>query len=208
MKKSFIFTITLLLSYNLNILTKPKKPYHKLHSEVIEFLDGQAGSLDGNAILEIQQVRKRIVELRESGVKDPKTNKFLQYKGSACAIEKIAIHETSIPNCPELRNCLMQAKEIFISLTLPFMKRIQGAKHMIIQLMKESCKLRKIKESETILLEWGNTKGNEREVFNAKIKTFKEFDKFLNHVSDFLGDLAQSCPKGLKQYNEKIGKRT
>ena len=86
------------------------------------------------------------------------------------------------------------------------MRRLEGTKRLVLKLIEQSCAHHNISPKDTILMEWANTTGNEEVIFNSRIKSFKEFDIFLDHVSTFLGDLSKSCPKGLEQYKENKDK--
>lgn len=229
MKKNLII-LTLLVSFNLyskqkeetgEQKRKPTEKYVKLENIVIKYLDGVTNCLDGDAIEEILIVRKQIEE-EKLGILDPRTKTRTgkcMYEGKHCSYISLIKVEDVIKNqlnvqedgklkkelqirSEELNKCLKQAKDHFINSTLGFMKRIEGTKAFVVKLIEESCKKRNINPKDTILLEWANTNGNEQMVLNEKIKNFKDLDKFLNQVFNFLGDLLKSCPKGFQQYKK------
>lgn len=218
MKKFFIFSLALLSSI---IIGNENHKYYKLSSKYLKYLDGVTNRLDGGSIAEMIQVRKMIQDLKKDGCLNTKTNERIDYMGKQSSTEFLAKHEVQLKKqlnnetdsakiesinseLKSLASCLKQAKTSFIKSTVSFMRRIEGTKKIVINIMEESCKIRNINKEDTVMFEWANTEsGAEEAVFNEKIRSFKEFDRFLDHVFGFLGDLLKSCPKGFKQYQQK-----
>ena len=219
MKRSSILILMILLCFTQKIITetpnnKPTgheaKKYIKLKNPVIHFLDGVHGCLDGNAIADMFSIKKKIQDLQH-GIFDKKTNSHrgkFTYMNQPASITMLLKYEEELEKNPEqpdkqkmendLNRCLKEARTDFIQATLYFMDKIKGTKGLVMKLITESCVERGIKH--TLLLEWANTNGNEEAYFNSKIKTIKEFDIFLTHVTDFLGDLIKSCGIGFAQF--------
>jgi len=225
MKKSFIFSLLLLISPNIKSEDKKaeERKYIKLENSKILLLDGVSGCLDGNAIEEILLVRKKVEE-EKIGILDVKTKRrkgkclYCGQNYGTAALMKIEEQLKSQINIEKdekkkkehlvkletLTTCLKQARQNFIKATIKFMERIEPTKGHVIKLIEESCKKRNIAANNTVMLEWANTRpGNEEAIFNDKVKNFREFDKFLNQVFNFLGDLLKSCPKGREQFFAK-----
>lgn len=217
MKKNIsCFVILLLFSTSTFIKTNnepknTKKTYIKLKNESLQLLDGIQGCLDGNAIIDMFNIKKQILSLKAGTLLDPSGNgkvlSNLTYEGKNHTLETLIKEEEIAKKSPnlntprkkaELEKNLKDCKTNFIKATVHFMDQIRSAKGLVMNLIHESCDKRNIKQ--TLLMEWANTNGNEEVVFNSKIKSLKEFDTFLIHVSDFLGDLIVSCEKGFAQY--------
>lgn len=219
MKRSAVLILMILICFTQKIITnipnnKPagheSKKYIKLKNPVIHFLDGVHGCLDANAIADMFSIKKKIQDLKY-GIHDKKTDTYhgkFTYMNQPASISMLIKFEEEIeknPNQPnaeqkkhDLDKCLKEARTDFIQATLYFMDKIKGAKGLVMKLITESCVERGIKH--TLLLEWANTNGNEEAYFNSKIKTIKEFDIFLTHVTDFLGDLITSCEIGFAEF--------
>jgi hypothetical protein len=217
MKKIFFCLLILISSKNLeaedNTITKKagaeSKKYYKIDSKFLKYLDGVTNRMDGPAIGEVIQVKKLIQDL-ENGILESKVvggkvkKELIVFQGTNYTINQLCAMEDQINNDSskkeELKHCLKQVRHSFIQATIKFMKRIEPAKPIVIKIMEESFRVRSVNQKDTVMIEWANTNGNEEAVFNDRIKTFKEFRKFLNQVSNFLGDLLKSCPEGFKQY--------
>jgi len=215
MKKHINLTLILVLSGFSAMNFGNKNEFYKLENAAIHFLDGVTRALDGGSIGEMLEVRKKIEDLK-LGIKDPATKTYkglYSYFGQPCTtgmlvkIEEALLNnpESNSPKPAELNKCFKQIKHDFIKLTLPFMERMKPVKPFVLKLIKESCDKRDLKE--TVLNVWGNTNGNEEAMFNENMKTIREFDKFLEDVSNFIGDLLKSTPKGRKQYIEALEKQ-
>lgn len=202
---------------------KQEAKYFKLESNFLKYLDGVTNRMDGPAIGEVIQVRKLIQDLK-NGILSSKVAgggktkyEYIIFQNKKTNITQLCTIENQIlkqyndepdfavkaainVQIEELKNCLKQVKHSFIQSTIQFMKRIEPAKPIVVKIMEESCRIRRIAKNDTVILDWSNTNGNEEAVLNDRIKSFPEFSKFLNQVNNFLGDLLKSCPKGFDQY--------
>jgi len=106
----------------------------------------------------------------------------------------------------ELFELLNFVKEDFLSVTTQYCDGIRGFKGQILMLIEDSCHQRG-KES-CFLLKWGDERdGNEGELMRKEILSFKEFETFCIDLSNYLEDMARSCPKGKKQFLDMIKKK-
>ncbi len=214
MKKKLLFVVLILISNN-NCEEKKGHSYIKLEHEALKYLDGVTGCLDGNAIVDMFDIKKQILQLKDGILLDPtpkRTGKVvghLIFQGKVTSLKTLIHNEELLANSNsvsnelkkiEIEKCLKEAKTNFIQSSMTFVNKIRGAKELVMNLIKESCEKRNIKHS--LLTEWTNTNGNEDTVFNAKVKNVKDFDIFLTHVTDFIGDLIYSCKKGFAEFKQ------
>ena len=100
-----------------------------------------------------------------------------------------------------MREVLEWAKDDFISISSSYVKSARGVKFVVLSMIQESCKKRNI--DECFILKWGEEEeGKEGEALKSDIDTFKEFAIFCFDLSNFLEDLARSCPKAKAQFIE------
>lgn len=80
----------------------------------------------------------------------------------------------------------------------PFLKNVHSAKDLMIELIEESCSLRK--KNNCYLKKWSQLKHveSERAIFKKDITTFQALAAFCSDLVDFLGDFASSCPRALE----------
>ncbi len=105
----------------------------------------------------------------------------------------------------ELKNVLNQAKEDFLEKTSSYIESIRGFKKQILMLIDESCEKRDKKDC--FLRKWGEeTEGNEGHFLRQEIKTFKSFETFCTDLTNFLEDMARSCPRGKELFIELMRK--
>ncbi|MBP7854613.1 class I tRNA ligase family protein, partial [Candidatus Babeliales bacterium] len=93
---------------------------------------------------------------------------------------------------------MMQAQRDFLHIVEHFLINAREAKELMIDLIQESCTLRKNKDA--YLLYWVNLKTNESEkvIFKRDINSFYKFCKFCAELIDFLGDFGSSCTHALE----------
>ena len=85
----------------------------------------------------------------------------------------------------------------FLEIVEPFLKSINAAKDLMIELIEQSCQLRQI--NNCYMLKWSQLKSSDSEkvIFKRDILTFQELAKFCSDLVNFLGDFASSCPHAL-----------
>jgi len=93
---------------------------------------------------------------------------------------------------------MIQVQSDFLGLVEHFLASAKETKELMIELIEESCKLRK--NNDCYLLHWAHLKNTEPEriVFKRDIRTFNIFVKFCSDLVDFLSDFASSCPRALE----------
>lgn len=167
----------------------------------IHSLDGIPYMIDGVAIhdmLIVIKKSKRIHQGRKVGTKMVGNYKF---KDQKLSIKQLVSLEKNNPSNKEIAVLLKKSKHDFIEITKDFVDGIDTAKKLIIELMNEFCDKRNKPKSR--IMSWANaTHGNEEEIFDTTIKTFEDFDIFMEDLILFLKDLINSCPKARVQYSE------
>jgi len=114
-------------------------------------------------------------------------------------LEKVRTHHKEEKH--KLHLLFEQAKQEFKSHITPFAKNARGAKHQMLVLIEEECKLRGRHNS--LLLTWADTdEHTEMRFFDERVTTFKELEQFCIDLTHFLGDLMDSCPKAMAQYEK------
>jgi hypothetical protein len=104
-----------------------------------------------------------------------------------------------------LRTVLEKAKEDFLTLTAPYMGCMKF-KDVLLGLIQESCNLRNNRNC--FLLNWGKeSAGHEGVLLRRDLITFKDFEKFCIDLTDYLGDMAESCPKAKAMFIEILKKK-
>lgn len=105
----------------------------------------------------------------------------------------------------ELRKVLKIAKEDFLELSERYVDSARGTKKEILALIKESCEKRGV--GECFILRWGEAdEGNESDLLRYEVLTFKEYAKFCRDLSNFLADMAGSCPRTKKKFIDMVRK--
>jgi hypothetical protein len=92
---------------------------------------------------------------------------------------------------------MLQVQADLLSTVEHFLVDAKEHKDLMIELIAESCILRK--NNNSYLLYWSklNTNESEKVVFKRDINTFSTLAKFCNELIDFLSDFASSCPHAL-----------
>ncbi len=198
-------TLSLLLSLPLFFNTAQAKhlnlgEHNKNIEKTIEFLDGHFGRIDGATIGILVHVAQKIKNLHH-GAQNGKGVRIgsLEFEGKLYSVAELAELESKYPNNPVLKELLIHAKKAFENLVNESMAHARGVKNSIIPLIRESCSRRNHKDS--LLLTWADVpEGNETIIFHTEIQTFKALNDFCQHLTDFLGDLTESCPKAKEQF--------
>lgn len=93
---------------------------------------------------------------------------------------------------------MLQAQSDFLHIVEQFLVNAKNEKEFMIELIEESCNLRKNKDA--YLLHWAhmNTNESEKVIFKRDMNTFYTLTKFCGELIDFLGDFASSCTHALE----------
>lgn len=92
---------------------------------------------------------------------------------------------------------MIQVQADFLSIVEQFLINAKESKELMIELIEESCALRKNKDA--YLLKWAhmNTIDSEKVIFKRDINKFYNLCKFCAEMIDFLGDFGSSCTHAL-----------
>lgn len=185
----------------LNCLGNADSKLLTLTNPAIHSLDGVTFALDGAAMHDILLVIKKIMAMQGGHKVGLKIEGLYPFEKSKFSISQLAEIEKMDPSNPHLSDALAISKQDFIETTKHFMKGIEPAKRLMMSLITEFCERRNRPDS--VILDWANAKnGNEDEIFNHAIRSFKDFELFLSDLTFFLKDLVHSCPKAREQYKE------
>jgi hypothetical protein len=93
---------------------------------------------------------------------------------------------------------MLQAQSDLLSIVEQFLVNAREAKSLMIELIEESCALRK--NNDAYLLIWAKSNSNESEkvIFKRDIRSFYSMCKFCAELIDFLGDFGSSCTHALE----------
>lgn len=119
--------------------------------------------------------------------------------------ELVAIEKTGTADPKKLEAALSCACEHFDKLSEDYIQQIQAGKEFMLKLIKQWSELRNVPN--TLLLNWSNLNGNERESLFKEIKSFEILNTFFDDLLLFLADLVQNCPKSHKAYRESLKAR-
>lgn len=161
--------------------------------------DGQMYSIVELVIIEQQNEREFISRTEELNATKH------QYSQDAWDLAVQEAHDRYENKKARLRAALEKVKEEFLIMTAPYMGFMRF-KDPILGLIQESCKHRDNKNC--FLLKWGEEQaGQEGTLMRREIITFKVFEKFCIDLTDYLGDMAESCPKAKKMFIEILKKK-
>jgi len=178
-----------------------------LESPLVDFMDRiMPGSAYGLMLQVRREVRKRLY-----GAKDKSGNMvgMYEYGGGKCTVTDLAAIEDELEKSggskKELLDVLEIAKEDFLSITECYIDSARGTKEQLLGIIQESCDKRGLKEC--FILRWAEEEeGEEGRLIREELFTFKEFRKFCIDLSNFMEDLARSCPKTKRKFLELVRK--
>ena len=208
-KKIIIFLLLFFCFKNVSSLTNHNEFIH-LKDEVLHVLDGIKEAMDGAAIWDIERVRYSI-RIMEMGKKDKKSKSYVgqfEFEGKKVTLKELAEIEVEaeknkdLEKIQSLKPILNEAIERFIKSTVEFLEKSKDTKHLVIKLMEESCQRRNRMNS--TILTWAETDGNEEAMFKKNVTSIQALNTFFKDLSDFLGDLIVSCPKGYAQFKKML----
>lgn len=163
-----------------------------------DFLNGSLKSAEEKAIAFLQSNQIG------SEYKEPLLYSFLNKSCSINdlqAMESLLLkeHKTLSASQQEMLAILMlKVQADFLSIVEQFLINAREAKELMIELIEESCALRK--NNEAYLLKWArmNTTESEKTIFKRDINSFYNLCKFCAELIDFLGDFGSSCTHALE----------
>lgn len=189
--------------------TKQQTGYYTLKHPLIAKMDGVPFMLDWKAMRDMFKVRQKVNE-HIQGKLDSETKQrigIVSYQGTHYTLVQLAhLEREGQRSQEEINQLLMLAKKEFMDTVYPFMAKMNRTKALVLELMKESCRVRNIPDS--FLLSWTKANGNERDIFYAGIKSFGAFERFCKELNNFLGDLIHSCPRALNDYKQRVAAGT
>lgn len=131
---------------------------------------------------------------------------FVWYEGEYYTIKEMVEIEKSSDAQPEkIQEALLLTRDHFDKLSQDYIQDIQVGKEFMVKLIAQWSILRKVPE--TLLLNWSNLNGTERESLSQTITSFRILDGLLSDLLLFLADLIQNCPKSHKAYRESLKAR-
>lgn len=168
-------------------------------SQVIhsDFLNGSIKQANQKISTFIQEQTKKLIAEYQAPV-------LYKVHNQECSIEQLITTEKEVfanasQEQKENMHILMNNIQAdFLEIVEPFMISVHGMKTIMIDLIAESCELRKNKQC--YLLKWSQIDepaGSERTVFKRDITTIQGIYSFCIDLVDFLGDLASSCTHAL-----------
>lgn len=182
----------------------PEKDGYVLSSPILKFIDGIPGVMDAKVMHKTIYIGQELTKFMYGEI-DKKTkervpqhsfNNRLYTLKQLVKIEKELTDKKQNQNLSLLKTSLEKVKSDFQKVTSPFIKEARGTRQQMVELIKESCKLRH--RTDSALLAWSET--NELDGFNKSIVSFKQLDTFCVDLINFLKDLKASCPKAYKQF--------
>ncbi len=211
--------ICLLLFCTGTVLTEPQKEA-PLTDPLLKGLDGLPGLMDKAevgrlfwAIQEIKALHKGSIRVSAQGVADSSRSSTvfpLIFRNEQQTIKTLIELEKQMSHfSPQERAEFMKlftmVKAYFGIVNDLLRENARGAEDIMIKLIQEFC--RKRNRPNSLLLNW--KKGSsESEVYNNTVKSFRVLHVLSTDLMNFLADLAMSCPKALKSYQDSIKKGT
>lgn len=127
------------------------------------------------------------------------------FLGEKHTLKSLAALESAHENNPELRACLLSAKNDFATKITPWIQYGKNTRMVNIYLIETFCK--KVNKPKSYLLQWATIQeGDEIPAFHKNIITLKTLDEFLTDLEAFFESFIKSCPKATQQfmYNFKL----
>jgi hypothetical protein len=163
-------------------------------------------------VKEIDQVHKGAYKLNAQGEPDPLRTGIhheIIFRGKKHTMHELILieeHSSTLTHDEkvEFHDLFQRVKDYAEKVNNVLIDDARGTHEIMIELIKEFCKLYHRSDSE--LLEW--TAGTEVEHYRRKVTTFKKLSLFSTDLMNFLACMIKSCPKALKAYKDtKQGSR-
>lgn len=168
-----------------------------LESPILSIIDGREYGVNGIVFGLILKVRKDVREMvYGKKTADGQFVGIYMFDGKFYnLLELVDIENQENVDHAQLEALLEKSKEDFLDITKGYVDSIRSFKSQILQLIDESCKKRNKKEN--LLVKWGEElEGEEGKFLRMEITSFSDFAKFCEDLTEFLEDMAVSCPKG------------
>jgi len=177
----------------------------RLESNILGKIDGIF--FDGETIAPLRLYQNNLKDFL-IGKKGPDGKRHPQYnfEGKLYTMQELSKLETTRGSTPELKNLLRQIRSEFEQLSVQFRGIARGAKPFMATLIEESCRVRG-RLNNNILCIWAHTDEQEEEqLFDDHVHTIRDLEMFFVDLHNFLGDLMHSCPRAVRQFQEKVAK--
>ncbi len=173
--------------------------------------------IDADSVTEIIGLCQNISALQHGyGHRDPQTKKRepnCYFKGAQLSPHELEKFENEHlagtrsmdeATLHELHAQLEHCKSYFIEMTAEFLEEARMMKDFLTKLIDEWCK--ENDRSDSLLLRWMALEGNEVEMFEKNVLTFKDFNQFCTDLYNFQHDLIQSCTKACQAWEKLMGR--
>lgn len=130
---------------------------------------------------------------------------MIWFRDHYATMKELAEYEQEHPEDPELIDAIERACGHFEKFSEDYVEEIETAKDIMIKIIANWAKLRERPDS--MMLDWSEVEGQERDSLYKTMTTFEVFDTFLEDLLLFLKDLVQNCPKSHKYYRESLKKQ-
>jgi len=189
-----------------------------LESPLISLVDGKWFGVNGEVFGLMLKYRSKLREKTYGKMQaDGQKIGFYEYEGQKvtlldlCKIESQVEADSTLTkdeyNAEKraLEEILDLAKSDFIEIADQYGAGVRSIKEQLLGLIKVFVEKKGL--DSCFLLVWGSIDADqEEEAIRSQLKTFKDFTRFYVELSDFLEVMANSCPKGKKQFIDLIKK--
>lgn len=226
MKKNKLLLVAMLVAHSHNahvyaLCQQPSKQHYHIDSPFLERFDGTSVGINGEIIELIKVVSSKITTLLQGKkIKGIIVDKPYLFEGEKYAVQDFVEIEDAVQadsthpeRLCELQQILGTAKTQLIAEVADFMESARNTKQVLLHLIEKSCTLRGMpldpnNPDSSLLLQWGkaNTAEEERSLFDEKIGSFANYNRFGCQLLDFLGDLVKTSPKGYEQFKARMKK--
>ncbi len=211
MKTNKLFT-TLSLALLFSTTHGSDGPVYGIHLRAIKLESGMLSKIDGIFFdgetigpLKRYQNNLRTFLIGERGPGGKRHPQFT-FEGNLYTMQQLSRLETTRGSNDELKNLLRQIRTEFETLSMEFRGVARGAKPFMAVLVEESCS-RRGRLNNSLLYIWAKTdEAEEEKLFDDHVHTLKDLEMFFVDLHNFLGDLVESCPKAMRQFQEKVAK--
>jgi len=174
--------------------------------QMLNFARHMLAILNGAPIKIIKKLQKEysltLQHPFETHISENEKTGFIWFDGSYRTLKWLREYEKNSPKTPEYKEALTQACNHFIQFSADYVVEIETAKGIMVKIINEWSELRN--KPNTLLLDWSNLEGAERDDLFKTMTSFEVFDIFLCDLLLFLKDLVHNCPKSYQKYQEQM----
>ncbi len=194
--KTTAFALSLLFSFPINL-----NATHALQSDILKTVDGMFMDGPTIALVKRYQLDSKSILFGKRQKDGTREGTYIFNGTNYSAVQLCELEEQNIISKKETERLLGEMKDDFEKISAPFQTIVRSVKPIMVELIFESCRLRK--RNDSLIIRWAapNAK-DERELLNEHVKTINDFEAFIVDLHNFLDDLLKSCPKGMKLYEE------